>query len=132
MALHLDERLHAKAGIGEPPMRRRGIGHREGGEMHAGMARHGGLELAAERRIGGLEQRLDIAASQHRRDVAGAGGTLAAVGAGVDLNGNRCRSKAHARERAARRLGIPHEMSDVVEEDLPAHGKLAVGLGLPC
>ena len=43
-------------------MRRRGICNRESRKMDSPMAREGRVQLAAERRIGGLEQRLDIAA----------------------------------------------------------------------
>ena len=49
-ALHLHQRPHAKAQRAEPPMGGSGVRHREGGKMHAAIARQPRLELAAERR----------------------------------------------------------------------------------
>ena len=63
-ALHLDQRTGAKAFRREPSMRRAGIGDREGREMKAGILRDRCIELAAERRIGRLEQHLHIAAPE--------------------------------------------------------------------
>ena len=54
-ALHVDQRLHAKSRRDEPAMRRRGICNRESRKMDSPMAREGRVQLAAERRIGGLE-----------------------------------------------------------------------------
>ena len=74
-----------------------------------------------ERRVGGLEQHLHIAAAEHAGDVAGAGRRAV----GVDLHRHRRRRKARAGERAARRLRIADEMADMVEKDLirrPAAG----------
>ena len=128
-ALHLDQRAHAEAGLGEPAMRRGGIGHREGREMHAGMAREARIELAAERRVGGLEQHLDIAACEHGGDVAGAGRLRrAARGIGIDLDRHRRGRKAGACERACGGFRIAHEMADMVEENLVGDGELAVRL----
>jgi hypothetical protein len=107
-------------------MRRGSVSHCEGGEVHAGMAREGRLELVAKRRVGGFEQRFDVAAREHCRHVAGAGEPLAAIGRGIDLNGHRRRGKARARERVARRSRIAHKVADMVEEDLLAQGKLTV------
>ena len=63
----------AKPASVRPPVLALGVGNRERGEMHPGMTRQRQIELAAERRIGGLEQHLDIAAAEHRGDVAGSG-----------------------------------------------------------
>ncbi len=57
----------------KPPMRLRRVGDRQGRKMHSGMALQRGIEFAAERRIGGLEQNFEIAARQHGGDVAGSG-----------------------------------------------------------
>jgi len=54
-------------------MRRGGIRGGEGREVNAGVARARRLQLAAERRVGSLEQQLDVTAREHRRHVAGAG-----------------------------------------------------------
>jgi hypothetical protein len=107
-------------------MRRRGIRHRKRRKMDASVARQRRIQLAAERRIGGLEQHFDVAAREHGRHVAGAGGARRALGFGNHLNGNWCRSKSGARERAARGVRIAHEMADMVEENLVEDGKLAV------
>ena len=71
--LELHQRPHGKARLGQTPMLALGVGDRERGEMHPGVARQRQVELAAERRVGGLEQHLDIAAAEHRGDVAGSG-----------------------------------------------------------
>ncbi len=71
-------------------MKDAGIGDREGGELHAGMAREGGLEFAAERGVCGLEQHLDITALEHGADIAGAGRSAV----GRDLHRQRRRRKA--------------------------------------
>jgi hypothetical protein len=108
-------------------VRHGGIRGGEGREVDAGIARARHLQFAAERRVGGLEQHFDVTAREHRRHVAGAGRTQRAIGIGSDLNGNRRRGKACARERAARRLRLAHEMGNVIEENLLEDGKLAVG-----
>ena len=122
--LELHQRAHRKAGIGEPLVRRRRIGNRERSKMHAGMARQRGVEFAAERRVGGLEQHLDVAAREHRGDVAGAGRRAVGIG----LHRHRRRRETGARQRRARRLRVGDEMADVIEEDFAADRKLAVGL----
>jgi hypothetical protein len=71
----------------------------------------------AERCAGGLERWFDVAVREHLRHVAGAGGRLAAVGRGIDLNGHWRRGNARAREQAARRIRIAHEVADMVVED---------------
>ncbi len=106
------------------------VGDREGREVDARIAREPGVELAAERRVGGLEQHLDVAAREHRRDVAGAGELRrSARRIGIDLHGQRRRCEARAHERLRRGLRIAHEMADVVEEDLAAERQLPVGRG---
>ena len=93
--LKLHQRPHGKARLGQPPVRALGVGDRECGEMHAGMAGQRRIELAPERRVGGLEQHLDIAAAEHGGDVAGAGRRAVGVG----LHRHRRRRKARARQR---------------------------------
>ena len=100
-------------------MRRRGVGDGEGRKVHAAVARETCVELAAERRVRGLEQHLDIAAREHGGDIAGAGTLRRAAGRiGINLNGDGRGGEARPRERAARRIGIAYEMADMVEENL--------------
>ena len=129
--LHLHQWLHVKSCIGQTPMRRRRVRHREGREMHTGVAPHRRHELAAERGVRGVKQRFDIAPCKHGRGVAGAGEPWRAVGCGIDLNGDRRRGEAGADERAGRRFRIAYEMADMVEENLVGDGELAVRRG-PC
>ena len=96
--------------------------------MNARIARQPGVELAPERRVGGLEQHLQVAAREHRRDVAGAGELRRpAVRVGIDLHGQRCRREAGARERLRGGLRVAHEMADMIEENLAGKRQLAVG-----
>ncbi len=104
------------------------VRHGESREMHSGVAFERRIELTGQRRIGCLEQNLAIAASEHDGDVAGSGRTRAAGGIRADLDGNRRRRKSATRQRAARGLGIAHEMGDVIEEYFFARRKLAVDL----
>ena len=113
-ALELHQRPHGKARLGQAPVLAFGIDDRERRQMHAGVAGQRRLELAAERRVGGLEQHLDIAAAEHRGDVAGAGRRAV----GIVLHRHRRRRKARARQRPARGLGVADEMADVIEKDL--------------
>ena len=103
-----------------------GIRGGEGREVDAVIAGARRFQLAAERRVGSLEQHLDITAREHRRHVAGSGRTQRAIGTGSDLNGDRRRGKTCARERAARGLRLADEMADVIEENLVENGKLTV------
>ena len=121
-ALERRNRPRAEARLAEPAVPGVGVGHREGRKLDAGMARERGLELAAERRVGGLEQHLDVAARHHRADIAGAG--RAAVGR--DLHRYRRRRKAGARERRACGLLVAHEMADMVEKNLVADRQLTI------
>ena len=115
-------RARAEARVAEPAMPGVGVGDREGGKLDAGIAPERGLELAAERRVGGLEQHLHVAARHHRADIAGPG--RAAVGG--DLDGYRRRRKAGALERRRRGLRVAHEMADMVEKNLIAQRQLAI------
>ena len=92
--------------------------------MHAGIARQRGVEFPAERRVGGLEQHLDVAAREHPGDVSGAGRRAVGIG----LHRDRRRREAGARQRRAGLLRIADKMPDVIEEDFAADRKLAVGL----
>ena len=94
--LELHQRPHGKARLGQAPVRASRIGNRECREVHAGMARQRQIELASERRVGGLEQHLDIAAAEHGGDVAGAG--RRAVGIGL----HRLRASAQSPPAPAR------------------------------
>ena len=106
-----------------------GIVRREGHEVHARMACECGIEFAAERRVGGLEQELDIAAREHGGHVAGAGDLRrAACRIGVDLNRNRRGREPRTRQRLRRRFRVAYEMGDMVEENLAGKGELAVRL----
>jgi len=97
--------------------------------VHAAIAHKAGFKLAAEHGVGSLEQHFDIATREHRGDIAGAGRLRRAAGRiGIDLDGLGRRGKAGADERFARGIGIAHEMAEVIEEDLIADRKLAVGL----
>ncbi len=99
--------------------------------MHAAIARQARLELAAERRVRGSEQDLDIAAREHGGDIAGAGRLRGATaGIGIDLDRDRGRGKARTRKRARGGVGIGHEVRDMVEEDLAGERKLSIGLRL--
>jgi hypothetical protein len=98
----------------ETPMRLLRVSDGEGSEMQSGMARQRGIEFAAQRRIGGFEQHLDIAARKHGGDVAGPGRAHPACGIGADLDRDRRRRKAAARKSAARRLGVMNEMGDMI------------------
>src|SRR5262249_9982743 len=126
-ALHVPQGPHPKAALGEPAMRCGGVRDREGREVDAGITRARYLQLAAERRGRGRDMYLEMTAREHRRYVASAGRTRRVVRIGSDLNGNRRRGEARARERAARGLRIAHEMADMIEENLLEDGKLAVG-----
>ena len=95
-------------------MRLFGVGDGEGGEMQPGVARQRRVEFAAQRRIGGLEQHLDIAARKHGGDIAGSGRAHAACGIGADLDRDRRRRKAAARKSAARRFGVMNEMGEMI------------------
>ena len=108
-------------------MRARRIRHCKGREMHPGVACHRRFHLGNERRVGGLEQHLDIAVCKHCGDIARSREPRRpAGGIGIDLNGNRRRRKAQARQCARRRVHIGHEMRHVIEENLLSHGELAV------
>ena len=111
---HVDQRSYRKAICRETPVRRFGVGDGEGGEMKSGVARERRVEFAAQRRIGGLEQHLDIAARKHRGDVAGSGRAHAADRIGADLDRDRRRRKAAARKGAARRFGVMNEMGEMI------------------
>ena len=110
------QRPRTETRFAKPPMPRAGIGDREGGELQARMARQRRLELAAERGVRGLEQHLDIAAREHRADIAGAGRPAV----GRDLHRLRRRRKSGAHQRRGRSLRVAHEMADVIEKNLIA------------
>jgi hypothetical protein len=106
-SLHLDQRPHPKPARREPAVGGGGIGHSEGNNMHAGMARETGIEFAGEGSVRGLEQDFDIAARKHRGDVAGASQPRrSAVGIWIDLNRYRRGCKAGARQRMGCCFGI--------------------------
>src|SRR5258708_38948297 len=69
--LHLDQRLHAESRPCKPAMRCSRIPGREGGKMQARITRERGVELAAERGIGGLEKNPPIDAPGTGRVIAG-------------------------------------------------------------
>ena len=98
----------------ETPVRHFGVGDSEGGEMQSGVARERRIEFAAQRRIGGLEQHLDIAARKHGGDIAGSGRAHAAGGIGADLDRDRRRREAATRKSAARRFGVVNEMGEMI------------------
>ena len=82
----------------EPPQPGPRIGDRKGRKMQAVVTPARRIELAAERRICGLEQDLDIAAAEHGGDVASTARLrLAAERIGIDLDRDRRRRKAGAR-----------------------------------
>jgi hypothetical protein len=87
-------------------------------------ARHGEIELGPKRRVGRLEQHLDVAAREHGTDIAGSGQRAVRI----DLDRHRRRRKAAARERMTHGLAVRHEVSDVVEENLLAQRQLTIGL----
>ena len=113
-ARHVHQRPDRKAVGRETPVRLFRVGDGEGGEMQSGVARERRIEFAAQRRIGGLEQHLDIAARKHGGDVAGSGRAHAACGIGADLDRDRRRRKAAARKGAARRFGVMNEMGEMI------------------
>ena len=117
-ALKLHQRPHGKARVGQAPVRTLGVGHRECREVHPGMARQRQIEFAPERRVGGLEQDLDIAAGEHGGDVAGSGRRAVGIG----LHRLRGRREARPRQRAACGSLIADEMPDVVEKISPPTG----------
>ena len=86
------------------------------------MVRQRQIEFASERRVGGLEQNLDIAAAEHGGDVAGAG--RRAVGIGLHRLGRR--REARPRQRPAGGSRVADEMPDVVEKNFAADRQLAV------
>jgi hypothetical protein len=113
-ARHVHQGPDRKAAGREAPVRPLRVGDGEGGEMQSGMARQRGIEFAAQRRIGGLEQHLDVAARKHRGDVAGSSRAHPAGGIGADLDRDRRRRKTAARKSAARRLGVMDEMGEMI------------------
>ncbi len=98
------------------------IGHGERHQLDAGIARQRRLELTAERRIGGLEQDLHVAARQHRADIAGAGRPAVRR----DLHRNRGRREARADKHRARDLRVADEMADMVEKYLAPRRQLRI------
>jgi hypothetical protein len=82
--------------------------------------------LLPSRRVGGLEQGLGVAAPEHGRDIAGAGGLRSAVG--IDLHRDRRRREAGPRQRGGRGGRIADEMAHMVEEDFIAGRQLAIRL----
>src|SRR3984885_8119994 len=96
--------------------------------MQPGMTVERGIEFAAKRSIGGLEQHFDVAAREHDGDVAGSGRPGGASRIGIGLNRDRCRRKTATCKRTARGLGVAHEMGDMIEKNLVAGRQLAVDL----
>ena len=107
-------------------MRLARVRNREGCEMKPRVVVQRGIELAAERRIGGLKQDFEITARQHRSHVARPGRARVARRLGMDLDGYRRRRKAAALERAACGFAVADKMADMIEKDLLAGGEPAV------
>lgn len=104
------------------------VGDSERREVQSGVLFEHGVELARQRRVGGLKQHFSITTLEHRRDIAGSGRPCAAGRIGTDLNRDRRRRKATADQRALGRLSVAYEMRDMVEKNFVADGKLAVDL----
>ena len=119
------QRSRTEARLSEPSVPGAGVGDRERRQLDAGITCKRRLELAAKRRVSGLEQHLDITARQHGADIAGAGRPAVRR----DLHRDRRRRKAGARKRGSRHLRITNEMADMVEKNLIAQRQLAVGIG---
>src|SRR5262249_23153970 len=115
-------RPRAEARRAEPLVPGVGVSDRECGKLDAGMARKRRLELAAERRVGGLEQHLHVARRQHRADIS----RPCRSAGGRHLPRRRRRREAGARERPRRGLRATHEVADMVEKNLIAERQLAI------
>ena len=118
----------AKAVLGEPPVRGFCVGDGKSRKMQSGVLGQHRVELARQRRVGGLEQHFRVSALEHRGDVAGSGRACAAGRIGIDLNRDRRRRKAAADQRASGRVSVAYEMGDMVEKNFVAGGKLTVDL----
>ena len=113
------------SGVTASSARGSGIGHSEGREMDAPIARHGEIKLGRKRRRSRLEQHLDVATGQHGTDVAGSGQRAVRI----DLHRHGCRRKATAHKRMARRRAVRHKVANMVEENLLAERQLTIELG---
>ena len=128
--LHPHERTHGKSRSRKPSMVLGRVGDRKGDEVEPRVPLERRVEFARERRLGGLEQYLHVAAPEHHRHVAGAGELRRAAGwIRMRLNRQRRGREPGLHERAAGRFRFAHEMREMVEEDFSAQRKLAVGFG---
>ena len=113
---------HAKSRFAEPLARRVRVGDAKRHQVHACVARQRIVEFAAQRSVRGLEQHLDIAARQHRGDVAGAGELSL-----VALDRHWRRRESGTLQSGAGVVRTAYEMRDMVEEHLLAQRQLAIG-----
>src|SRR5262249_28600901 len=121
---------HRKSGAGQANARCSGGGDGKGGEVQSSAASERRIEFAGKRRIRIFEQHFHIAACKHCGDVAESGGNEAPRGRifiGLDRHRRRC--EAGAQQCAACSLRVAHEVSDVIEKNLIAGGKLAAACG---